>query len=386
MGGNSLMSEVTEAISADHLPHTGRQPGALAILAATALGGVIGSRLGKAPLVLAAGAATIALLNPKKGGSSPRNLPHPPEYVPEPEPELKTAVPPSQIDHWLARQIDREARSAVVPLPTTPVITEPQDDYVPQSLLIDDANEAGAAVEYETFAQLAKPPPPRPKPSPDAPGTPHAALMMQPQEAADTSPEAAGAAWLPGIEPLPSLGEMTTAPLWQSAPELPQMPAAPVFDGGVFPDEIEVQPSAEPLVHLMPVAPAAPQSSASEPAEDAVQEITVSLASPGDASFDPPPVVMSNPWQAEALPPAVPETVVPPSASPVIDAEIVLRPRVVASNAVLPRDAPASPRFTKTNPSAGLPALAPNAGDHAVSQPAPPPPARKAWRSWWRGD
>ncbi len=385
MRGNSPMSQVTEAIPADHVPHAGRQPSALAILAATALGGVIGSRLGKTPLVLAAGAATLALLNSKKASSGPKDAPVPSEYVPEPEPELKTASALTQIDQWLARQMDREAQNPAVPLPTTPEIAEAKDDYVPQPLLIDDADEAAPAAAYETFAHLAKPPPPQPKPSLDALGTLHDLPMMQPLGAAETSPAVVRAAWLPGIEPLPSLGEMMTSPLWQSAPELPPMFTAPVFDGGAFPDEIEVQPPVEPLVHLMPVALTGAQSSVPEPVEEVVQEIAVSLASPGEASFDPPPVVVPDPWQTETLQSAAPETVVSPPNGPVIDAEIVLRPRAVTSNAVLPREAPISPRFTKTNASAGLPVQESNVSDGAAPRPAQPPP-RKAWRSWWRGD
>lgn len=383
------MSEVIEHIPADHVSHAGRQPGALAILAATALGGVIGTRLGKVPLALVAGAAAVAWLNPKKVSEGQTISPLPPELVPVPKPELEPAQTP--IDQWLARQMDRDAQSAVVALPVAQEMTEAWDDYIPQPLLIDDMDDVGPATpQYETFVHLTKPSCAKPKPLKSSLGPCLGHPIVQSLVATESAPSG-GAAWLLGVEPLPSLGDAVAEPLWSSVPESPSMLTLPVFEGGIS-DEVEAQIPLPPLVHLMPVLPSTVASTAQrppvpEPEDEAVLEIPVLLASPGEASFDPPMAAISrNPWEAEPLQPVDPVLVAPPATGPVIEAEIVLRPRLAALSTVVPRDQPVSPRFAKTNAAAGLPVVASSLSDHSAPQSVSEPPHSKVWRSWWGGD
>lgn len=117
----------------------GQPPGPWALLAATAVGGVIGTRLGRTPLVLAAGAAALALLQKQKRSapaSSASPSPHPLEPVaPAPGTEWKPAsptLPPpvqhvqshppahespqSQVEAWLSKQMQREMAEPVLDL------------------------------------------------------------------------------------------------------------------------------------------------------------------------------------------------------------------------------------------------------------------------------
>lgn len=134
----------------------GQPPGPWALLAATAVGGVIGTRLGRTPLVLAAGAAALALLQQQKKSapaSSASPSPHPQEPL-TPAPGEKanelsysisgagsavgtgwvaspTLTPPlqhvqshppahespqSQVEAWLSRQMQREMAEPVLDL------------------------------------------------------------------------------------------------------------------------------------------------------------------------------------------------------------------------------------------------------------------------------
>lgn len=375
------MSRTTEGFATDHEPKTGHQPGAVAILAATALGGVIGSRLGKAPLVLAAGAATLALLNAKKTTPAQCVPPRPRQPAPEPVTESAPDHQPaqSQIDQWIARQTELDSQKAVVPLPVTTGIEE-LDEFVPPSFLMDEADDASPAASYDAFAHLTTLPPftigPAQNPAP-----------LQSLESTASAPSAASSLLL-GVEPLPSLGAEFPEPQRQTVSEPAFVCAAPVFDGGVFPDEIEVPVPEEPLVHLLPVpSPLVEPAEPPEPAMESVQEIPVSLAAPGDASFDPPlAAAPHDPWHMATPPPAQPKVAAPPPTGPLIEAEIVLRPRTAISNAVIPRGQTVSPRFTKTNAAAGLPEFAASVDAAVRPPPACESPPRKAWRSWWRGD
>ncbi|MCB1275773.1 hypothetical protein [Prosthecobacter sp.] len=466
------MSTASEGIPTDHPPRTGDHPSALAILTATAVGGVIATRLGKAPLALAAGAAAYALLKPKSHVTS-KPVPVPaPEPAPLPPPPPAESTPQNQIEQWLVRQMDRETQLAHVELPTSP---EPaphsviEDDYQPQSLLMDDAPEdVEHSLSHEALVQLTQParrlPPPDIKQEPDLPA-------LQALEATESAPTS-GAAWLLGVEPLPSVGEDTafssfSSRMFSSAPEeekscmSPPSFAAPTFQGAALPDEIEVpsQPEPEttaasveptPLVHITPTLPggagfpAAPAESApdpvgpppvsffappasditppqftwapppiehatSAPAAKTIEpsgdtpEIPVQVASPGEASFDPPPLenVLDNPWQpppelvAKPSPVVAPPPVPPTPAGPVVEAEIVLRPRAPTQNAVIPKSSkPVSPRFAKNIPPDNENQEASQAPAESEDKSLPPAPvqtpreqrARPTWRSWWRGD
>ncbi|WP_395752458.1 hypothetical protein [Prosthecobacter sp.] len=190
-----------------------------------------------------------------------------------------------------------------------------------------------------------------------------------------------------------------------------QLPPAAVFEGAAFPDEINVIPSIEPVVHLTPsvvegfsptVKSPEPEpfratepSLAAETVADAPKEIDVHLAAPGEgeASFDPPlAAAQQNPWESELeLPP--PHSVVPSHSAlthPVIEAEIILRPRAPTQNTVTTKAKP-SPLLTIKKDFAESfdtpPAVA--AQDALIpSQPEIPaePKTRSSWRSWWRGD
>lgn len=533
----STDSEVTSIDPAS--PRTGQQPGALVLLTATVLGGIAASRLPKGPLVLAAGATAFALLKQKKKPATPQ-VPAPSPFAPAPPAEM---LPQSQVEQWLQQQIDREAESPVISFPADepaaalPEDEEPaafasfpppEDDYTPQSLLMDDfeAHEP-LSVPHEAFASLTEPVAcvTAPVSAPATGHEPDLVPVLRALEATESSP-AANAAWLLGIEPVPSLSE-PAAPataeerisFFTDAPAAPPVFTTPVFEGASLPDEIEVASppaEAEPLAHLLPVsgtpvslnaehpqepsestkgkepetdflnppppffsakgtdplteafvfsslatqsgerpqemespidspAPASaspsapavfpftlplthstelpsifsstpsatsplfpspphaspalssPFSSPSTPApadesivgkeqekRDDVIEIPVQLAAPGEASFDPPPLVTSshNPWQPPAEsepPPSQPASAARQSVIPIVDAEIVLRPRAPVQSAVVAKPVPAS--------APEEPAVV---SDTAES-PSPPPPLpgkrpRSIWRSWWRGD
>jgi hypothetical protein len=426
------MSTASEGIPTDHHADTARRPGALAILTATAVGGVLASRFGKAPLVLAAGAATLALLK-HKGAAAPKPVPLPASEARDPPPPEAPA--PSQIEQWLARQIDREAQAPLVTLPPTDVPEpEHEDDYHPQSFLIDDPDApTGPALPRDTWSQLSEPVQPLPssqiEPEPDLP---EPTSLFQALEAPAPAPSA-DATWVLGVEPLPSLNEGTAFPsvassMFASAPGQneeqafpPPQFTPPTFQGAAFPDEIEVaappEPAHElspPVVHITPTLPpsvnfpAAAAESESRP-DDAppvaeivapqseAPEIAVHLAATGEASFDPPLLadVPDNPWQPapelSSTPPVAPPPA-PPMNGPVVDAEIVLRPRAPMQNAVVAKTKPVSPRFAKNEPQAETHDIPP--ADNKQAPVLPPAPvqtpreqrARSTWRSWWRGE
>jgi hypothetical protein len=208
---------------------------------------------------------------------------------------------------------------------------------------------------------------------------------------------AADSGWILGIDPLPSIGE-SPAPL---------VFTAPVFQGAVLPDEIEVPaPPPAPVVHLtpsMPVVEIEPPDSIKAPVEEVVhepvQEIEVQLAELGEASFDPPLTATThNPWQpppATADPPlavAMPVAAQEASSKAVIEAEIVLRPRAPTQASVVAKSRPLTPHFPSVH-------SAPSSPDGETTSPPstpglPPAPqvtpreqrARPTWRSWWRGE
>lgn len=372
------------------------------MLAATALGGVIVSRMNKTPLVLAAGAAALALLNRKKASLQPLA----PTRAPEPEPEPVPAPPPvqvqSQVEQWLTRQIHREANAPVVNLPPA-VSTEPEDDYIPQSLLADDTAEITAtAPPNDAFASLTEPVFRMPQAAPRRFEPEPAFPALQALEATESCPTS-DAAWILGVEPLPSLNEtdvplslassmFATEPVPMPHLAAPAVFSAPVFEGGALPDEIEVAPQAEPIMHLTPTLPQEPATApevelvCETAALAEVQEIPVQIAAPGEASFDPPlATVPDHPWSSPVAAPS-PQT---SSFGPVVEAEIVLRPRAPTQAAVVAKTRPVSSRFAKAAVAATAPAPADGEEPALGSAPLPSPHephARTTWRSWWRGD
>jgi len=418
------MSTAPAGTSSNQPQRSSHQPGALAILTATAVGGVIAARLGKAPFLLAAGAAALALLKPKRVELS-KSLP-----LPAPQPESPAQ---SQVEQWLSRQIMREEQAPVVELSTASVPpVEPEDDYSPQSFLMDEADEvASAPATNEAFAGLTEPMP-QLLAAPAPPVEQEAALasplpLPEPVETSASPPAAGDSAWTLGVEPLPSLSEAAPyvppagspffgAPVRQefptskqeppisnmfsSAPLLQEDPApslffsAAVFEGAAFPDEISVVPPTEPETGPAAAAPMQePQPdpvNEPPPAASATPEISVELAPPGDASFDSPLVaVTQNPWQHE--PEDLASTPAPASqpqpTSHVVEAEIVLRPRAPMQNAVTAKSKFTPPAFFSTEGSESTPAEGANEAHFPSPLQAPrEPKQRAAWRSWWRGD
>lgn len=151
IGKQSRMSTAPAGPLPDPPPaQPGQMPGPWALLAATAVGGVIGTRLGPTPLVLAAGAAALALLQQKKS-ASPVSAPQahaepPPVEQPPASPQpgfvagattgtgwhpISTPQPPAenapsrlqmhesmqnQVEAWLSRQMQRDKEEPVIEL------------------------------------------------------------------------------------------------------------------------------------------------------------------------------------------------------------------------------------------------------------------------------
>ena len=390
------------------------------ILTATAIGGVLATRMGKGPFVLAASAAALAYLNQKKPAptSVPSGLPLSQPVV-EPPPDIPVQ---SQIEQWLSRQFTREEQTPLIALSdTSDELKIAEDNYLPPSFLLDEAEEAAAvAPTNDTFADLTEPvqryitvptPPIEIEPEPVVISAP--VLELPPP-----TPAAEDATWTLGVEPLPSLNESApfapfassmffTAPVQQQEPEPLPTFSAPLFEGAAFPDEIDVVPAtepeqeAEPVAHLTPTPPPQvfpplepePLLEPPPPETKAAPEISVQLAAPGEASFDPPLAdVPYNPWQPVADIPVTPHAspVQSHTTSPIVEAEIILRPRAPMQNTVTPKSKFIPPAFGKHFPAENNDApSADDAGDSQFSGPLQSPReprARPTWRSWWRGD
>lgn len=275
-----------------------------------------------------------------------------------------------------------------------------------------------------------------------------------------TSPHAetsSNASWLLDIEPLPCLDELTAdvpsnvapaspdqaafmasapdfAPIFESL-DVPSMPAAEgagfipaLFQGAELPDEITVSEVTASLVEqetepmAAKVEPASvesamaglfmPSSASAEPPTLSVEalEVPVSIAGPGEASFDDPLAFLEEnpsalPGGIAPLPPLRP-------LAPVVEAEIVVRPRGLAATKVEPKPVNESPvefgvvpiereeegmvtleqPFEVKTPTMPDPPLVEKpVFPQPELQPAPvvlprEQKARKTWRSWWRGD
>lgn len=424
------MSTAFGETSPDQPQRTSHQPGPLTLLAATAIGGVIAARMGKAPFFLAAGAAALALLKQRKV-EAPAPMPL---SLPPAAPELEVPAQ-SQVEQWLSRQIIREEQAPFVELSTADVPpSEPEDDYRPQSFLLDEADAIPAiSSPHDSFAGLTEPVPQQiPEPAPpmeqEAPLPPPQVLETPPPP-----PAAADAAWTLGVDPMPSLNEaapyvapagslffstparqeaavskpkpppsnmFSTAPAQQEEPGPPPFFFNSVFQGAALPDEIQVAPAFEPVPPVPSPAPSAeaPVREPSpviepQPDEEPTPEIPVELAAPGEASFDPPlAAAPQNPWETEPDAPAtVPASPLQSHASsPVVEAEIILRPRAPMQSTVTAKSKFTPPGFDKNAPLES--SHAPPA-DVAADAPFPnplqsprEPKPRPTWRSWWRGD
>lgn len=374
------MSTPTKGISGEPAsPRSSTQPGALALLGATALGGVIGSRMGGAPLMLAAGATALALM---------RKKPVPPAVV-TPVPPPQENQPQNLVKQWLEQQTEREQQAPFMPLPHAP---DAEDDYTPVSLMADDSTEPDVMnLRQEVFAHLTEPVIPATR-----------AVAVRQTESA-IMPAASG--WIPGIDPLPSWSESPDIPAFSgaNAPASENMPleavvSAPVFAGGSLPDEIELTQPPESVTSDAPLQPEAEKSlfklftpaemppPAEQPAAETERapEIPVQLAKPGEASFDA-PIMLSSTWPA-------PETTTSPQSAPVVvEAEIILRPRAPMHNTVTSKNVSAAPPFIPAG-AASSPAAPESAAQEAGQLPRAPVQspreqrARGTWRSWWRGD
>ena len=345
---------------------------------------------------------------------------------PTPEPDLPAQ---SQVEQWLSRQMIREEQAPVVELSTASVESaEPEDDYRPQSFLLDEADEfSDSSPANNTFAGLTEPvlqQIPEPAPQMDD----EVSHPTPPQER--EKPAAADSAWTLGVEPLPSFSEaapyvpragspffsapvrqeasiseqesprssmFSSAPVQQDAPVPPLFFSTAVFEGAAFPDEISVAPPPEPAAIPTDVSPALEtrQEPLNEPPSvvEAAPEIQVQLAAPGDASFDPPlAAVLQNPWQPEPDNPDTTRTspLQSQAISAVLDAEIILRPRAPTQNSVTAKSKFAPPAFGK-HFSAESDDTPPAEGADDAHFPGPlqsprEPLPRTAWRSWWGGD
>lgn len=385
------MSTAPEGHSIDSAPRPGQPPGALAILTATALGSVVVSRLPRVPLVIAAGATALALLKQKKGPATPGQRTH---AIQKPE-DTAPPEPPHQdrVRQWLDEQVHRESKDGTDGQHACDTSLPPAvDEYTPPAFLLDDDNAISLPLSpdfaslTEPVSRVASPTPDDARPEPDLP----APRVIETVEARI----APNSGWLLGIDPLPSIGESPAPPVF----------TAPVFEGGALPDEIEVPqpPDLEPFAHLAPSAqetagviesPVLTTHDSDMQVEAApTPEIEVQIAAPGEASFDPPPTPWVSPeppldssFTALASPPST------PLPGPVVEAEVVLRPRAPTQTAVTAKSRPLLPRFapvSSTPPPDGL------AADGSAPAALPPAPqvtpreqrARPTWRSWWRGE
>jgi hypothetical protein len=349
------MSTASEDHSSDQPQRTSHQPGPLAILAATALGGVIAARISKAPLLFAAGAAAMAMLKQKKTTAPPP--PVTPKSLPPPAPPPEIPAQ-SQVEQWLSRQIIREEQAPVVDFSTVDVTPEePADDYQPESFLLDEFEEfhiSSPPPDNDAFAGLSEPasqpmpistpeaeiekveaeqePETIPPPSPffqEAPPPPVPAQL--PLTPPPSLPLAADGAWTLGLDPLPSLNESAphvppvgdmffSTPVPQEAPKSTMEPArshmfssAPVqheepgpplffstavFQGAAFPDEIQVAP---PFVPASPMAP--PAAAAEAPVWEPALFFEPLPAAAAVAAAPEIPVVLAAPGEASFDPP-----------------------------------------------------------------------------------
>ena len=334
--------------------------------AALAAGGILALRMRPASFLFLAGAAAAALIARKKSASSrPLQLLPPtpqPEEVPAPETPAEipfeepvssfTAPPPpapapNPIEGWLARQLERERNAPIITLEVlTPEISPPAAESppppelpaVPEPEAEPEKPVWGSPITLEPetpFLEKTEPEAPAPKIAPPAPVLPaigfHLLQALESTESSPTAPPTSGAsaAWLLGIEPLPSWEEssspsvfetpleplipMDEAPFTTSVQETPAPPpppepayVPPLFEGGMFPDEIRVDSPPEPpsLMHMEVAAletaapeptplPLAPEPWFEQPTQLVPQPAEPTRVIPAPAVIDAPPSLVA---------------------------------------------------------------------------------------------
>ncbi|MBE7495418.1 MAG: hypothetical protein HS117_10760 [Verrucomicrobiaceae bacterium] len=479
------------------------------------------------PLLFLAGAAAAGWIASRRRQQRPLEL-LPPRAQPEPASSEAIQPVPQAVEGWLARQIAREETAPVItldllsPAPAPEVAAPPplEMDFPPIGAEAVPAEELIDPPLEEPWSTMAEEPRLAPGVAPgqasvpvyglrgetapssppvvthqvdDWPGNPGAwapresfqapVVSMTPAAVEDGSGK--DAAWLLGIEPLPSWdepddGTAAVAPdtaslvpaFVEEAPSpsveeqsVPEAPAAvpaqplfvpPLFQGAVLPDQIDVSQGSPPPVSsrievpwttapeepvLPPVslldapflspqpvdeAPSAPfppapvessvaetppplramffpapqavesppapwvgedlavpvPSAAESPAADAAAlapEIEVTLAAPGEATFDDPLAGIAGldaPAPVPAPPPLRP-------LAPVVEAEVIVRPRGLPPASIVARSPGGSMQDTTPEEAAGP--LPPELPPAPVVLPREQR-ARKTWRSWWRGE
>jgi hypothetical protein len=452
---------------------------ALGVLAAVSAGGLMALRMKQAPLFFLAGAAVAALLSRKRVVPAAKPMQLMPQREPEPVPP-KVVTAPSEIEAWLARQLERDQQTPVITLEVVEASPEPQitalEALKPEVVERVDLAPAATKGLFEVPAVPAaepvvswgsflaeKPSEPDgggfvvPAAEPEPQHTPEPLIFDGPVTASPRDEASSNASWLLDIEPLPSLDELTAdapsneapaspdqatfmalapefAPIFE-APDVPPMPATEIpafipalFQGAELPDEINVAEAPAAVVELdvettepeaeLPAVESAmaglfmPASAPSEPPTLSVEalEVPVSIAEPGEASFDDPLAFL------EQNPSAVPGGIAPQPPlrplAPMVEAEIIVRPRGLSVTKV-----EAKPAFEAAVEFGVVPIERDEEGMVTLDQPfelkTPPPPdsppvekpvvpqpelppapvvlpreqkARKTWRSWWRGD
>ena len=242
------MSTASEDHSSDQPQRTSHQPGPLAILAATALGGVIAARISKAPLLFAAGAAAMAMLKQKKTAAPPP--PATPKSLPPPAPLTPEIPVESQVEQWLSRQIIREEQAPVIDFSAAEIAPEePEEAYQPESFLLDELGEFPGSPpppDNDVFAGLSEP---------ASWPAPIAAPALEIVEAvAEQEPEA---------QPPPSPFQQQVPPVAAPASFLQQAPPPPLAPQLLLQTPPPLEPAQVPLQTPPPLEP--PQVSLQTP-------------------------------------------------------------------------------------------------------------------------
>ncbi len=119
-----------------------------------------------------------------------------------------------------------------------------------------------------------------------------------------------------------------------------------------------------------------------------VPEIAVHVAAAGEAWFDPPlagAAGVANPWlpPQDDAPTPLTSKIAPlrpaPPPTPVMEAEVVLRPRAPTQSSVVAKKQPADDHDS-------IPHKAPSPTSTLVDPPSPEPRTPSTWKSWWKGD
>lgn len=451
------MAPNEQLMETDNASHSSGASKALGVLAAISAGGLVAMRMKPSPLMFLAGAAAVAFLGRKRIVPASRPLELLPQRPPEPPPPPPRVEVDAWLARQVEREqqapiITLDVETLPETIPPAPEPLETAKAALPEVFPSwSRPAEKPAIAPIEPFftpqseidgAGFLFPSEPLPEPL-EAPPAPFLNLDPAPPSAPSN------ASWLLGIEPLPSWDELTAAPSSsppaptsdfaflaeppgaasytpQPAPVPTSPPATPappppvqplfiptLFQGGALPDEITVSEEPAPAPVVEPAAPSLEAFTAFEaipfpapppppaPVEPAPEPeislslpelVPVTLASPGEATFDDPLAAL------EENPSSIPGGLPPPPPlrphAPVIEAEIVVRPRGFGAPRVQPKEPEAAPIEPVESPSPDTPFLA----SEPPASPTPPiiPPApvilpreqkaRKTWRSWWRGD